>query len=41
MRHSLRKNKTSRLSKVKKIVHNNKVHNNKNKTACVTRNLDT
>jgi hypothetical protein len=24
MRHSLRKNKTSRLSKVKKIVHNNK-----------------
>ena len=31
MRHSLRKNKTSRLSKVKKIV-----HNNKKKTACVT-----
>ena len=31
MRHSLRKNKTSRLSKVKKIV-----HNSKKKTACVT-----
>ena len=33
MRHSLRKNKTSRLSKVKKTV----VHNSKKKTACVTK----
>ena len=32
MRHSLRKNKTSRLSKVKKIV-----HTSKKKTACVTK----
>ena len=32
MRHSLRKNKTSRLSKVKIIV-----HNSKKKTACVTK----
>jgi hypothetical protein len=32
MRHSLRKNKTSRLYKVKKIV-----HNGKQKTACVTK----
>jgi hypothetical protein len=32
MRHSLRKNKTSRLSKVKKIL-----HNGKQKTACVTK----
>ena len=40
MRHSLRKNKTSRLSKVKKTVHNSKkktVHNSKKKTACVTK----